>query len=213
MKRNGKRWRRFTGAAGSATAKSRRPCRAEQFFAESRSARTRSSQSRRGSERFSPTRGRKKAAEVLRRAAKVICGVVVRASRGKGLSNGRDRHWNRHYRMPANRPDDRRHGDLFINRVYTDEEIRYCQNRKQATQHYAGRWAAKEAILKALGTGWIRGIQLARHRNPQRPQRPRCRAVRGGTKEVVERLGVAKLLVPFPIATTRRPTRSPRPGR
>ncbi|MDD4789547.1 MAG: holo-ACP synthase, partial [Pirellulales bacterium] len=51
-----------------------------------------------------------------------------------------------------------RHGDLFINRVYTDEEIRYCQNRKQATQHYAGRWAAKEAILKALGTGWIRGI-------------------------------------------------------
>ena len=39
-----------------------------------------------------------------------------------------------------------------------DYEIHYCQRRKQATQHFAGRWAAKEAILKALGTGWRRGI-------------------------------------------------------
>ena len=51
-----------------------------------------------------------------------------------------------------------RHGELFIGRVYTPEEIKYCQNRKQSTQHYAGRWAAKEAILKALGTGWRKGI-------------------------------------------------------
>jgi holo-[acyl-carrier protein] synthase len=51
-----------------------------------------------------------------------------------------------------------RHGELFISRVYTPHEIEYCQARKQATQHFAGRWAAKEAVLKALGTGWIRGI-------------------------------------------------------
>jgi holo-[acyl-carrier protein] synthase len=50
------------------------------------------------------------------------------------------------------------HGEFFIDRVYTAEEIRYCQCRKQATQHYTGRWAAKEAVLKALGTGWRRGI-------------------------------------------------------
>jgi len=43
-------------------------------------------------------------------------------------------------------------------RVYTDAEIEYCTARKAATQHYAGRWAAKEAVLKALGTGWRRGI-------------------------------------------------------
>ena len=49
-----------------------------------------------------------------------------------------------------------RHGELFISRVYTKNEIRYCQSRKQSTQHFAGRWAAKEAILKALGTGWRR---------------------------------------------------------
>ncbi|QGJ69423.1 Holo-[acyl-carrier-protein] synthase [Planctomycetales bacterium 10988] len=51
-----------------------------------------------------------------------------------------------------------KHGELFINRVYTVKEACYCQSRKQGTQHFAGRWAAKEAILKALGTGWRRGI-------------------------------------------------------
>ncbi len=52
-----------------------------------------------------------------------------------------------------------RHGELFLNRVFTPREIEYCSARRAATQHYAGRWAAKEAILKALGTGWARGIQ------------------------------------------------------
>jgi holo-[acyl-carrier protein] synthase len=50
------------------------------------------------------------------------------------------------------------HGELFLRRVYTEREIRYCQTRKHATEHFAGRWAAKEAILKCLGTGWRRGI-------------------------------------------------------
>ncbi len=52
-----------------------------------------------------------------------------------------------------------RHQDLFLTRVYTTHEIQYCSARKAATQHYAGRWAAKEAVLKALGTGWSQGIQ------------------------------------------------------
>lgn len=51
-----------------------------------------------------------------------------------------------------------RHGELFIGRVYTPHEIDYCSVRKAATQHYAGRWAAKEAVLKSIGTGWVRGI-------------------------------------------------------
>jgi len=51
-----------------------------------------------------------------------------------------------------------RHGDLFIRRVYTPHEIEYCSARRAATQHYAGRWAAKEAVLKAIGTGWVKGI-------------------------------------------------------
>ena len=50
------------------------------------------------------------------------------------------------------------HGELFLTRVYTAREIRYCQARKHSTEHYAGRWAAKEAIMKCLGTGWRKGL-------------------------------------------------------
>ncbi len=52
-----------------------------------------------------------------------------------------------------------KHDDVFIERVYTPEEIDYCGGRKASVQHYAGRWAAKEAILKSIGTGWAKGIQ------------------------------------------------------
>ncbi len=50
------------------------------------------------------------------------------------------------------------HGELFLTRVYTPWEIRYCQGHKHSTERFAGRWAAKEAILKCLGTGWRNGI-------------------------------------------------------
>src|SRR5438874_13627529 len=50
------------------------------------------------------------------------------------------------------------HGEIFLRRVYTEREIRYCQERKRAMEHFAGRWSAKEAILKCLGTGWSRGL-------------------------------------------------------
>ena len=51
-----------------------------------------------------------------------------------------------------------KHGEQFLERVFTARELRYCQDRKNATEHFAGRWAAKEAILKCLGTGWRKGI-------------------------------------------------------
>ena len=51
-----------------------------------------------------------------------------------------------------------RHGEQFLHRVYTDREIRLCQARHHATEHFAGRWAAKEAVLKCLGTGWRTGL-------------------------------------------------------
>jgi holo-[acyl-carrier protein] synthase len=50
-------------------------------------------------------------------------------------------------------------GDEMANRVFTENELKYCRARKNQFQHFAGRFAAKEAALKALGTGWQEGIR------------------------------------------------------
>lgn len=88
-----------------------------------------------------------------------------------------------------------RHGELFINRVYTPYEIRYCSSRKQATQHYAGRWAAKEAVLKALGTGWRRGISWRDIEVRNDSQGKPVVGLRGGARDLVEQLGIREMLV------------------
>ncbi len=51
-----------------------------------------------------------------------------------------------------------RHGDRFLERVYTTGERASATERKRSTEHFAARFAAKEAALKALGTGWRNGI-------------------------------------------------------
>jgi holo-[acyl-carrier protein] synthase len=88
-----------------------------------------------------------------------------------------------------------RHGELFLMRVYTSHEIEYCSARKAATQHYAGRWAAKEAVLKALGTGWSRNIKWrdveVRNEVGGRP----LIALDGGALEVSRSLGIEEVLI------------------
>jgi len=51
-----------------------------------------------------------------------------------------------------------RFGRRFVERVFTAEEIRYCESKANKAERYAGRFAAKEAAMKALGTGWNRGV-------------------------------------------------------
>lgn len=47
-----------------------------------------------------------------------------------------------------------RWGDHFLRKVFTDNEIAYARSRKNAAQHLAARFAVKEAVAKALATGW-----------------------------------------------------------
>jgi holo-[acyl-carrier protein] synthase len=88
-----------------------------------------------------------------------------------------------------------RHGELFISRVYTPHEIEYCSSRKAATQHYAGRWAAKEAVLKALGTGWVRGISWRdiEIRN-QASGRPTA-VIQGGARDAAAKKGITDVWI------------------
>jgi holo-[acyl-carrier protein] synthase len=50
------------------------------------------------------------------------------------------------------------YGDQFINRIFTKDEIAYCRSRKWSAEHFAARFAAKEAFAKAIGTGIRRGF-------------------------------------------------------
>ncbi len=88
-----------------------------------------------------------------------------------------------------------RYGETFLRRVYTPEEIRYCQGRAEATQHFTGHWAAKEAILRALGTGWRGGIAWRDVEVRNTPGSRPIVAVQGGVKEAVEKSGITKLLI------------------
>ena len=51
-----------------------------------------------------------------------------------------------------------RHGDRFLDRLFTQEERRYCDGMSVPARCYAARFAAKEAVLKALKTGWTGGV-------------------------------------------------------
>jgi holo-[acyl-carrier protein] synthase len=87
------------------------------------------------------------------------------------------------------------HGELFLTRVYTPREIRYCQARKHATEHFAGRWAAKEAIMKCLGTGWRRGLCWTDMEVRNDPQGKPLVALRGAAREQAEQLLISEILL------------------
>jgi holo-[acyl-carrier protein] synthase len=46
------------------------------------------------------------------------------------------------------------YGDAFLNKLFTPDEIEYCKSKQFPTQHFAARFAAKEAFSKAVSTGW-----------------------------------------------------------
>jgi holo-[acyl-carrier protein] synthase len=50
-------------------------------------------------------------------------------------------------------------GERFLRRVYTEGEMRYCDSKANRLERYAARFAAKEAAMKALGTGWNHGVR------------------------------------------------------
>jgi len=87
------------------------------------------------------------------------------------------------------------HGELFLRRVYTDREIRYCQARKHAMEHFAGRWAAKESILKAIGTGWTRGIAWTDVEVRNQPGGAPKVLVCGAAKEAAVEKGIVDIMI------------------
>jgi holo-[acyl-carrier protein] synthase len=61
--------------------------------------------------------------------------------------------------VPRIRESIERYGERFIQRIFTDGEVRYCEGKANRFERYAARFAAKEAGMKALGTGWNHGVR------------------------------------------------------
>lgn len=88
-----------------------------------------------------------------------------------------------------------RHADAFLNRVFTDDEILYCQKRKHCNEAYAGRWAAKEAVMKVLGTGFVKGIGWKNIEVLAEPSgRPVVR-LSGGAADHAATIGISHVLI------------------
>jgi len=49
------------------------------------------------------------------------------------------------------------HAESFLQQVYTEREVRFCNGKKQSTEQFSALWAAKEAVFRSLGTTWKRG--------------------------------------------------------
>ncbi|MHB8503752.1 MAG: holo-ACP synthase [Candidatus Acidiferrales bacterium] len=86
-----------------------------------------------------------------------------------------------------------RHGEPFLRRVYTAGEREYCERFRNKYERYAGRFAAKEAAMKALGTGWRRGVRwLDFEVVREKGGRPTIR-LDGEAKKIAEELGVKRI--------------------
>lgn len=86
-----------------------------------------------------------------------------------------------------------RYGDRFLQRIYTPLEIAYVSRKANRYERYAARFAAKEAGMKAIGTGWRRGVTWKDFEVVNLPGgRPTLR-LSGAAAEIARRLGVRNI--------------------
>jgi holo-[acyl-carrier protein] synthase len=83
-----------------------------------------------------------------------------------------------------------RHGRAFLDRVFTPAEIAYCERHRHRFERYAGRFAAKEAAMKALGTGWASGVRWVDIEVTRLASGQPTLTLHGATRERAERMGV-----------------------
>jgi len=92
--------------------------------------------------------------------------------------------------VPRIRQSIERFGDRFLQRIYTPGEIRYCDSKANRAERYAARFAAKEAAMKALGTGWNHGVRWRDCEVVRQPGGRPSIAFHGKAAEFAARLGV-----------------------
>ncbi len=95
-----------------------------------------------------------------------------------------------------------RHGERFLQRVFTPAEIAYCRGFKDPSDRFAARFAAKEAAMKALGTGWRRGISWQDFEVTNAADGKPCLRLSGKALDVFRKLGGIQILLSLTHAET-----------
>jgi holo-[acyl-carrier protein] synthase len=87
-----------------------------------------------------------------------------------------------------------RYGVGFLHRVYTEEEIAYCQRKKKTSaESFAARFAAKEAGAKALGTGISRGVAWTEFAVTREPSGRPLLHFQGRAAEIAQAMGITRI--------------------
>ena len=88
-----------------------------------------------------------------------------------------------------------RHGDRFLKRIFTPGELDYCGDRKRRIEHLAARFAAKEAVMKVLGTGWTKGVRWTDIEVSNDPAGRPAINLTGKSSEMALQLGIETVLI------------------
>ncbi|HWX91322.1 MAG TPA: holo-[acyl-carrier-protein] synthase [Terriglobales bacterium] len=86
-----------------------------------------------------------------------------------------------------------RHGQRFLQRVFTEGEIQYCESKANRVERYAARFAAKEAGMKALGTGWNHGVRWRDIEVARKPGGRPTLLLHGKAAEFAAKLGTTNI--------------------
>ncbi len=87
------------------------------------------------------------------------------------------------------------HADAFLKQVYTTREVQHCNDRRQTTEQFTALWAAKEAVFRALGTSWKRGMNWTDIEILCEGGTPLQVLVSGATRELMDTRGVNHILL------------------
>ena len=88
-----------------------------------------------------------------------------------------------------------RHGERFLERIFTSGEIEYCLRKKNSAESFAARFAAKEAGAKALGTGISRGVSWKEFEVRREASGRPTLHLSGRARELAEAMGVKRMQV------------------
>ncbi len=88
-----------------------------------------------------------------------------------------------------------RHGTSFLRRIFTPREIAYCESHRAKFERYAGRFAAKEAAMKALGTGWRRGVRFVDIEVVRESSGRPVLQLSGVARQIAEQMGVRHITI------------------